>query len=76
MSKPNTDPIWMREEQQAARLRVIEILTSLFARCDLARELEDAEITALLDHLNDLVSSAHREALAIMDLDRDRCQAR
>lgn len=69
------DPIWSDAEQLAGKLQVIEIVTSLFPRCDLANELEPAEITALLDHLNSLVSAARRDALTTMSRDLGRVKA-
>ncbi|MDP3424696.1 MAG: hypothetical protein Q8S32_13150 [Burkholderiaceae bacterium] len=71
-----SDPVWSLAEQLANRLQVIEILTSLFPRLNLGAELEACEISALMNHLNELVSDAHREALAIMKRDRDRCHHR
>lgn len=70
----NTDPIWGLAEQLANKLQVIEILTSLFPRLNLDEELEVSEVTALMDHVNELVGDAHGEALAIMKRDRDRLQ--
>lgn len=68
----NTDPIWGLAEQLANKLQVIEILTSLFPRLNLDDELEVTEITALMDHVNELVGDARAEALAIMRRDRDQ----
>lgn len=66
------NPIWSVAEQLAVKLQVIEILVSLFPRLDLDEELETVEITALMDHVNALVSDARKDALAIMRLDHGR----
>ena len=66
----NTDPIWGLAEQLANKLEVIEILTSLFPRLNLDEELEVSEISALMNHVNQLVSDARQEALVIMRRDR------
>lgn len=70
----NTDTVWVQAEALGLRLQVVEIMTSLFPRCDLANELEPGEITAILDHLNGLVAGARQEVLVIMrrDLARHR----
>ena len=68
-----TDPIWALAEQLANKLEVIGILTSLFPRLNLDEELEVSEISALMDHVNELVSDARQEALAIMRRDRGQC---
>lgn len=65
-----TDPTWSLAEQLANKLEVIEILTSLFPRLNLDEELEVSEISALMNHVNELVSDARQEALAIMERDR------
>lgn len=65
-----TDPIWALAEQLANKLEVIGILTSLFPRLNLDEELEVSEISALMNHVNQLVSDARQEALAIMGRDR------
>jgi hypothetical protein len=65
-----TDPIWGLAEQLANKLEVIEILTSLFPRLNLDEELEVSEISALMNHVNELVSDARQEALVIMRRDR------
>ena len=65
-----TDPIWALAEQLANKLEVIGILTSLFPRLNLDEELEVSEISALMNHVNQLVSDARQEALVIMRRDR------
>lgn len=69
----NTDPIWALAEQLANKLEVIEIVTSLFPRLNLVEELEEREISTLMNHVNELVSDARQEALAIMSRDRSQC---
>lgn len=66
----HSDPVWALAEELAHRLQVIEILTSLFPRLNLDEELEVIEITALMDHVNGLVSDARHQALTIMERDR------
>lgn len=61
-----TDPIWSVAEQLVLKLQVVEILVSLFPRLDLDEELEVVEITALMGHVNGLVSDARKDAQAIM----------
>lgn len=71
----NTDPVWSLADQLAHKLQVVEILTSLFPRLDMANELEPSEITILMNHVNELVSCARQDALIIMKRDNERCRS-
>ncbi len=66
----NTEPTWSLAEQLANKLEVIEIVTSLFPRLNLVEELEENEVSTLMHHVNQLVSDARKEALAIMERER------